>query len=291
MAFHLDHVIILVPYSWLSSPPSWITTNFTITPGGRHADNKTENFLVVFRDGFYIEFIAFIDDSSSNREGHWWGKKNFGIVDFALTSREENAQALYEKLSERLGKVEVDDDEMRIVYQAPVHGGRQRPDGQRVEWDVTFPIVDDGYQRGELPFFCQDRTARDLRVPISDANTTHPCGAYGVEEFYIYVNEQKANALAKAYEAIFDVENSVREDDPNFVGTFELKRLFSVAGADGDGPVVVLGVPFDEEMQEKMKKNGGLLLANLTLGGGESKVLRRIDIGDEGVGGIVAPAS
>lgn len=291
MPLHLDHVIILVPYAWLSSPPNWIKKNFTITPGGRHADNKTENFLIVFRDGFYIEFIAFINDLPSNREGHWWGKKNFGIVDFALTSVVEAAGMLYAKLGERLGRVEVVDGEERVGYQRPVHGGRVRPDGQKVEWDVTFPVVDKGYQRGELPFFCQDRTSRDLRVPVPAASSTHPCGAYGVEEFYVYVSEERANTLAKVYEAVLDVENSVREDDPNFVGTFELKRLFDVPCAEGEGPVVVVGVPFEEEQSEKMEQNGGILLANLTLGGGEGRVLRRIDIGDESVGGIVAPAN
>lgn len=45
---------------------------FTISPGGRHADNRTENRLVIFADGSYLELIAFINDDPEKREGHWW---------------------------------------------------------------------------------------------------------------------------------------------------------------------------------------------------------------------------
>lgn len=37
----------------------------------RHGDNKTENKLIIFADGSYIELIAFIDDDPGLREGHW----------------------------------------------------------------------------------------------------------------------------------------------------------------------------------------------------------------------------
>jgi hypothetical protein len=38
----LDHIVILLPYTDIVNPPSWITDCFTISPGGRHGDNKTE---------------------------------------------------------------------------------------------------------------------------------------------------------------------------------------------------------------------------------------------------------
>jgi hypothetical protein len=37
----------------------------------RHGDNKTENKLIIFADGSYIELIAFIDDDPKLRDGHW----------------------------------------------------------------------------------------------------------------------------------------------------------------------------------------------------------------------------
>lgn len=67
----LDHIIVLVPYATLRSPPAWITENFTLAPGGRHADGKTENRLICFQDGSYLELIAFVGDDPKLREGHW----------------------------------------------------------------------------------------------------------------------------------------------------------------------------------------------------------------------------
>jgi hypothetical protein len=67
---YLDHIIILVSYQELQSLPAWIPKNFTVTPGGRHADGKTENKLICFEDGSYIEFIAFINNDPKMREGH-----------------------------------------------------------------------------------------------------------------------------------------------------------------------------------------------------------------------------
>jgi len=55
MELHLDHIIILVPYSDLLNVPSWITDNFAVTNGGQHAGAQTENKLICFRDGSYIE--------------------------------------------------------------------------------------------------------------------------------------------------------------------------------------------------------------------------------------------
>lgn len=51
----LDHIIFLVPYASLTTLPLWITDNFAITPGGQHADGQTENKLICFEDGSYLE--------------------------------------------------------------------------------------------------------------------------------------------------------------------------------------------------------------------------------------------
>jgi hypothetical protein len=70
MPLYLDHIIILLPYSKLLALPAWIPKNFAVTPGGRHADGKTENRLICFEDGTYVELIAFIGDDPKLREGH-----------------------------------------------------------------------------------------------------------------------------------------------------------------------------------------------------------------------------
>lgn len=228
-------------------------------------------------------------DDPALRQGHWWGKKKYGIIDFALTSRSDDGPILFSKLEERLSRLDVGEGIPKVHYQHPVEGGRVRPDGREIGWHVTFPVVDSGYQRGELPFFCTDLTPREFRAPISKENTTHPNGAYGVDELYVFVPEEKALALSQAYSAILGVPNSVSDEDPNFSGTFEFTRLYEVAGTDG--PVVVIGMPLEEDQLTAMEERGGILLANLTLGSvDESKgLLKRIDLGSDSVGGIFAP--
>lgn len=72
MAAQLDHVVMLLPYELITKPPAWITDNFVVSPGGTHADGKTENRLVLFQDGTYLELIAFVNDDPDKRKGHWW---------------------------------------------------------------------------------------------------------------------------------------------------------------------------------------------------------------------------
>lgn len=123
----LDHVVLLLPYKDILEPPAWLTDNFIISEGGRHADNKTENRLVLFADGSYLELIAFINDDPENRDGHWWDKP-FGVVDFALTTTDESFGELA-GIKSRLSKTGTD-----ISYTEPKDGGRVKPDGTNLQW-------------------------------------------------------------------------------------------------------------------------------------------------------------
>jgi hypothetical protein len=191
----LDHIILLVPYSYLTSPPEWISQNFTLSPGGRHGDNKTENKLVLFRDGTYLELIAFINDDPSKRQGHWWDKP-FGVVDFAYMP---NGSLDYDALIQRLEATGTG-----IGYAPTKEGGRQT-DGHDIRWKVTFPS---GIARGNVPFFCEDVTTRSWRVPLTEENTTHPCGAVGVGGVLLEIQEELFEKLDRANAAVLDVERS-----------------------------------------------------------------------------------
>ena len=192
-SFSLDHVVLLLPYADIVNPPEWITSRFTVSGGGRHSDNKTENKLVLFRDGTYLELIAFIDDDPENRRGHYWDKP-YGVVDYALTS----SQTIdYEGLQGRL-----EDSSTGISYAKPKAGGRTTPDGQELEWEVTFP---GGVGRGNVPFFCTDVTPRERRVPFKEANTTHPSGVFGMAGMLLEVQKESLERLSTATSAILDI--------------------------------------------------------------------------------------
>ena len=188
-----------------------------------------------------------------------------------------------------MGALDLGEGVSKVEYQPPVAGGRRRPDGEEVKWEVTFPVVGNGYQRGAIPFFCHDVTPRNVRVPFSEESITHPNGAHGVDELYIYVAEDRVSALAEAFTAILGVPNTVGESDPNFAGYFETQRFNDIPGAEDT--VFVVGLPLEEEQQIALEERGGLLIGGLTLGSVEKgrDLLRRIDVEDGGVGGIVAP--
>ncbi|KAH7397738.1 glyoxalase-like domain-containing protein [Cadophora sp. MPI-SDFR-AT-0126] len=282
---HLDHIIVLVPYASLTNPPAWITENFTITPGGQHADRKTENRLICFRDGSYVELIAFVNDDPKNREGHRWGGKHFGIIDFAFTHRTGDAAALFSELQERLDGVDWKEDAIKVEYQPPVAGGRKRPDGKEVKWTVTTPVTTTGYQSGQLPFFCHDVTPRSVRVPVSEEAITHPNGAYGIKQLTIFVDESKIGALSQAYAAIAGVPDSSTGDS---YGIFNLRRLIEVEGRKN--AQFNLRTPTQQWQVDSMKERGGAFLGALTFCGrvasGETESSRRIDDGNGGMGEV-----
>lgn len=192
MAPNIDHIIVLLSHADLQDLPQWLSSNFTISPGGKHAGGRTENKLIAFRDGSYLELISFINDDPAKRRGHWWGSHTPGFIDWALTSdTPEDAVAAAKRV------IEVD-TALDVRYAAPIDGGRTRPDGQEVKWKVTFP---ENARRGEMPFWCHDVTARDVRVPEGDAATSHPCGAVGIAQVTLSAPPEKEGDYRKLYDA------------------------------------------------------------------------------------------
>ena len=200
----LDHVVLLVPYDTLKNPPSWITDNFTLSPGGKHGDNKTENRLVIFEDGTYLELIAFIDDDPEKRKGHWWDRP-FGVVDFALTT---SKPLDHEGLQQRLEK-----SGTGVSYGPPKTGGRVT-NGNEIKWEVTFP---QSVPRGNVPFFCEDVTKRQLRVPVSKESTTHPSETLGMAGVTLEVKADRLQNLGEANAAILNEKKE--EHDRYRLGT------------------------------------------------------------------------
>ncbi|KAK1561550.1 glyoxalase [Colletotrichum navitas] len=197
----LDHIVILVPHQVLASLPSWISSEFTILTGGRHADGLTENKLVIFADGTYVEFISFVEGiSQEERLKHKWGPKPDGtVIDWAYSLKDESG---FSEIQKR-----VRGTQSIAVYDDPVPGGRIRPDGEELKWAVALPGgagAGSGadVERGELPFWCFDRTPRELRVPNHVAeNIEHPNRSLGVHSLSVDVRREE---FKKAYAGIND---------------------------------------------------------------------------------------
>jgi len=178
----LDHIVIKLPESQtpadllLHAEP--FKKNFTLLPGGLHTGGMTQNLLVSFADGFYLELIAFT--STPPKEHPWSHRKPTKLIDFAFLGHPEQAKEAYQN---------------------------GRPGGRgECKWVVTMPK--DEWGVGNIPFWCGDITPRELRVPKP---TEQPSGVAGVSKITILVESTgQQERVTKMYQEIIgDVEIKV----------------------------------------------------------------------------------
>lgn len=171
MIIGIDHVVILV-HDLAAARKDYTALGFTVLPGGEHADGATHNALIVFGDGTYIELLAFRREAPE----HWWWRHvaiGEGLIDWAL-----QPDAIEQDIATaRRHGVEID---------GPISGGRVRPDGQHIAWQMGFPAAAD------LPFLCGDVTPRTLRVPEGPPRT-HANGVTGIARITIAVYDIAAS--------------------------------------------------------------------------------------------------
>lgn len=275
----LDHLILFVPVdpsTKLPQVPQFFQDNFTLTPGGFHADGITSNTLILLADGCYIELISFVDESKAPT--HWWGPDAgfIGWKDWCLTnslSPEDNWKA-------RGGK--------DGSHAEPIKGGRKRADGVDVKWAVTFPKGETGGQdvRGRIPFFCHDITERNVRVPLSEEKTKHICSALGVHQLTVIVKDKALLAeTRKVYNSMWDGEVVIRDEEIHF----QTARVNNVKEI-GDTSVVILRLPRNEEEAAKTQASGfwygDVVLAAKTSSTKQPGTEERLDGGKEGMRGL-----
>jgi catechol 2,3-dioxygenase-like lactoylglutathione lyase family enzyme len=186
--FQFDHAVIRVN-DLAAATNDYSALGFTVTPGGEHPGRGSHNALIAFADGTYLELIAFPGKPTAPGQGLPrearsralraagrspvdaralpWETAEEGLVDFALLPQPIEAALA----AARARGLDVD---------GPFPGGRVRPDGQQVAWQLGVP---DGY---DLPFLCADVTPRSLRVP-GGAVCRHANGAAGLAEVAIAV--------------------------------------------------------------------------------------------------------
>lgn len=168
MTLSIDHIVIRVR-DLEQTIADYVELGFTVQRGGTHADGATHNALIGFQDGSYFELIAFLRDAPEHR---WWDADNRtgdGLVDFALLP--ESVTAVVDAARQR-----------GLSYEGPIAGGRLRPDGERLEWQLGRPATPD------LPFLCGDVTPRHLRVAEGEVRL-HRNGVRGISGLNIAVRD------------------------------------------------------------------------------------------------------
>lgn len=193
----LDHVV-LVTKDLSAAARQFKQLGFSITPGGKHANGLTQNVLVIFADGTYLEVVSPIRPAQLSllRTLRRFGllglvtynqslmDKRFiqdistgpGIVDFAL-----NAEDLETTMSESMRR--------GLLLLGPVQGSRQRFDGPEVSYRTAVPPYFD------LPFLIADNTPRSLRVPPAE-DMVHTNGAQTIVGLSLVV-KQMSESLAR----------------------------------------------------------------------------------------------
>ena len=236
--FRLDHVVIAVA-DLAVAIADYGAMGFTVLPGGRHPGRTSENALVVFDDGAYLELIAWPQPGPAERWYNVLAKHGEGFMDFALIPSDVPRA--------------IDEAKARgLALNGPIEGGRVRPDGARLEWRTGRQTTFD------LPFLCGDVTPRELRVPEGDVRR-HANGAQGI---------------ATVTSAVFDIDASVRRyrallgegarvADPVVlpalgvrVAIIELGTSAAIVLASPSGVPAMQAPPFANELAQRLERRG-----------------------------------
>ncbi|KAL1893990.1 hypothetical protein Sste5346_006132 [Sporothrix stenoceras] len=269
MAPKLDHIVLLVPHSVLTSLPSWLTGALIVIPGGQHAGGVTENQLVLFQDGVYLEIIAFVgghgsdEEDERKRRAHRWGAQPEGHwIDWAISldapTQAENDAEFAET------QAQVADSGSGLGYQDLVDGGRTTPDGVVLKWATASPVAltnNKPVHGGLLPFWCIDRTDRKLRVPYAThpEQAHHPSGAVGVACVTLHIADAVVvDLLRKAYDVLFTRSGGDKSKD-------EWEVAVPETASDGRTPKLSI-VHVQEDKRTESGVNSWIELALFTTG-------------------------
>ena len=152
-----DHAILAVQ-DLQAARADFHELGFTSTYGGQHRGGLTHNALIALVDGSYLELMAPTDPAHLTArpgEGYLFVfQRGEGFAGYALHTED---------------------------LEAAVGGMRRREDGRELGWRMaTLP-------EGMSPFFLEDLTPRQLRVPARPEATTHANGALGAAGLVVLV--------------------------------------------------------------------------------------------------------
>jgi len=167
MILGIDHLVVVVK-DLDQAANDYRRLGFTVVPGGQHPVGS-HNVLIPFRDGSYLEIIAFYRDAADHR---WWEPLARGerLVDFCLQT--DDLRADTQRL--RAAGVAIND---------PVPWSRRRPDDYELKWLLSLAT---GSHRGVAPFLIEDITPRTERIPQQFG---HANGATGIHKVTVAVDD------------------------------------------------------------------------------------------------------
>lgn len=168
--------------------------------GGKHSNGATQMAVASFPDGSYMELMApQTNPDQKALADHYWSKQmlgNAGPTAWAVRAKDVTAEV------ERLAAA-------HITVSSPSHSGRQRPDGQRLEWETAR--VGPEPNGTFFPFLIRDFTPREARA-FPNGKPSGP-DISGVKRVIIAVRD--LNASAKRFQQAYGLSAPTRKDDPS----------------------------------------------------------------------------
>ncbi len=198
MSSQLDHAVVVVP-SLAQATRDFGAAGFTVLAGGRHDALPTENALVCFADGTYLELLATRDPATRDelrglRASDGWERHLRGISAvarrFLPCLAGPDGVADWALGAASLASVAAGLRAQGIAAAGPVAMIRERKDGERVAWELLLP------ESALHPFWIADRTPRERRVPAGALATTHANRARGIAVVRVHAPSVPVAALA-----------------------------------------------------------------------------------------------
>lgn len=159
---HLDHAVIAVTDLDLAIR-DYRDLGFTVVRGGIHANRATQNALVIFLDGTYLELLAATGEAGLP-----------GLIDFSVLLKDGEGLVGYALRADDLEAEVARLQSEGFPVSELIPGERRRHDGTVIQWRLA--LMDSGF----APFLIQDMTPRAWRVPNDKAVTAHPNRAIGI---------------------------------------------------------------------------------------------------------------
>ena len=177
----LDHLVLFVD-DLTTAIAQFESKGFTVTPGG--TNGPTHNALIVFANDTYIELIAL---RSSSARLIMRALRGLGMLALRRWVKRDLQARLLDWMSGPQGLIDIcfrGTELSEISHSSPLSGigltdpvqfKRHRPEGLVVQWTLR------GANDRRQPFFIQDTTPTNYRIPAGDVRT-HPNGALGISE-------------------------------------------------------------------------------------------------------------
>jgi hypothetical protein len=233
----LDHIVFLVDDLEVATK-DFQKAGYIVSKGGKHDNKLTENALIHFENGTFLELLAlqstwltrilkwlfrtFLQKSKLNIpasipdvKARFGARALFGqsgIIDFCLLAK--NGLTDYEEITQR-----------NLPLTPVVEMKRTRPDGITLKWNIFAPF------EGFLPFVM---TPYQPIFELNPIHLAHPNGAKGFEKVMIYTIHFE-EVVAK-YELLLGVAPSEKTEN---MALFQLERgsieVLSSHGHTGNG--------------------------------------------------------